>query len=42
MPFNKIGIVGCGQMGAGIAEVSIRAGYNVLRPRFPGRWSVNG
>lgn len=30
MQITKIGIVGCGLMGAGIAEVSIRAGYNVV------------
>jgi 3-hydroxybutyryl-CoA dehydrogenase len=30
MPITKVGIVGCGQMGSGIAEVSIRAGYNVI------------
>jgi 3-hydroxybutyryl-CoA dehydrogenase len=30
MPITKIGIVGCGQMGSGIAEVSLRAGYNVI------------
>ncbi len=30
MPVNRVGIVGCGQMGSGIAEVSIRAGYSVV------------
>ena len=30
MPITKVGVVGCGQMGSGIAEVSIRAGYNVI------------
>ncbi|MDO8688828.1 MAG: 3-hydroxybutyryl-CoA dehydrogenase [Dehalococcoidia bacterium] len=30
MDIKTIGVVGCGQMGSGIAEVSARAGYNVL------------
>ncbi len=30
MQISKVGIVGCGQMGSGIAEASIRAGYNVI------------
>lgn len=30
MQFAKIGIVGCGQMGSGIAEVAARAGFDVL------------
>lgn len=30
MDFAKIGIVGCGQMGSGIAEVVAKAGFNVV------------
>jgi 3-hydroxybutyryl-CoA dehydrogenase len=30
MEIKTIGVVGCGQMGSGIAEVSARAGYNVI------------
>jgi 3-hydroxybutyryl-CoA dehydrogenase len=30
MIVQTIGVVGCGQMGAGIAEVSVLAGYNVI------------
>ena len=30
MIIQTIGVVGCGQMGAGIAEISVLAGYNVL------------
>ncbi len=30
MEFNKIGIVGCGQMGSGIVEVAAKAGLDVL------------
>ncbi len=27
---RRVGVVGCGQMGAGIAEVCARAGYTVM------------
>ena len=30
MPFKKIGVVGCGLMGRGIAEVSAKSGYSVV------------
>jgi 3-hydroxybutyryl-CoA dehydrogenase len=30
MPFSRIGVVGCGLMGSGIAEVVARAGYPVV------------
>ena len=30
MDIKTVGVVGCGQMGSGIAEVSARAGYNVI------------
>ena len=30
MIVQTIGVVGCGQMGAGIAEVSVLAGYDVI------------
>jgi len=30
MPIKKIGVVGCGLMGRGIAEVSAKAGYDVV------------
>lgn len=30
MAIKKIGVVGCGLMGRGIAEVSARAGYDVV------------
>jgi 3-hydroxybutyryl-CoA dehydrogenase len=30
MEFNKIGVVGCGQMGSGIAEVAAKAGFDVI------------
>ncbi len=30
MDIKTIGVVGCGQMGSGIAEVTARAGYNVI------------
>jgi len=30
MLINKVGVVGCGFMGAGIAQVSAQAGYNVI------------
>jgi 3-hydroxybutyryl-CoA dehydrogenase len=30
MPFRKVGVVGCGLMGSGIAEVSARAGFPVI------------
>lgn len=29
-PIQRVGVVGCGQMGAGIAEVCARAGYTVI------------
>ena len=29
-PIERIGVVGCGQMGAGIAEVCARSGYSVI------------
>ncbi|HHQ47778.1 MAG TPA: 3-hydroxybutyryl-CoA dehydrogenase, partial [Acidobacteria bacterium] len=30
MSIKKVGLVGCGQMGAGIVEISARAGYTVV------------
>ena len=30
MGINKIGVIGCGLMGRGIAEISARAGYDVV------------
>ena len=30
MEIKKVGICGCGQMGAGIAEVSAKAGFEVV------------
>jgi 3-hydroxybutyryl-CoA dehydrogenase len=30
MEIKKVGVVGCGQMGRGIVEVSARAGYQTL------------
>lgn len=30
MPIRKVGVLGCGLMGSGIAQVSIQAGYDVI------------
>ena len=30
MEIKKVGVVGCGQMGAGIAQVSAQSGYQVV------------
>ena len=30
MKIKKVGVLGCGLMGAGVAEVSARAGYNTI------------
>jgi 3-hydroxybutyryl-CoA dehydrogenase len=30
MDINKVGVVGCGLMGAGIAQVAAQAGYDTI------------
>lgn len=42
MQVNKVGVVGCGLMGSGIAEASLRAGYAVLVGESDGEFLEKG
>jgi len=39
MEIKKVGVVGCGQMGAGIAQVSAQSGYQVVVSEMD-RWGL--